>query len=174
MTTVINNKYINTLEIGLAMGASAVWICQAHKDNMTQGKHVAIDPNQTTQYNSIGLSTVKNSGLENFMTLIENFSYLALPLLLENIRTEKIPKFDMIYIDGWHTFDYTLVDFFYSDKMLRIGGSIIIDDVKHQGVKKCVKYILENYKNYRAIETGLTTNILLVKTGDDDRPWFFS
>ena len=41
--------------------------------------------------------------------------------------------FDFIFIDGWHTFDYTLVDMFYADRLLRIGGYLLIDDALHSG-----------------------------------------
>ncbi len=48
---------------------------------------------------------------------------------------------DFIFIDGWHTFDYTLIDFFYADKLLRKDGIILIDDALHKGVEKFVKNI---------------------------------
>ncbi len=167
------NKYTKTLEIGLAMGASAVWICQAHKDNGIKGLHTAIDPNQSTQYKNLGLLMVKNSGLINYFDIIENLSYFVLPTILEDVQKGKTSKFDFIYIDGWHTFDYTLIDFFYSDQLLNIGGTIVIDDVRHAGVKKCVSYILQNYKHYKVIENKLETNIILAKVGEDNREWFF-
>jgi len=33
-------------------------------------------------------------------------------------------KIDFAFVDGWHTFDYTLIDFFYIDKILRSGGLV--------------------------------------------------
>ena len=57
-------------------------------------------------------------------------------------QDSSIPKFltkkpfDFIFIDGWHTFDYTLVDMFYADRLLRIGGYLLIDDALHQGPSK--------------------------------------
>ena len=55
----------------------------------------------------------------------------------KNVKKDS-DKFDLIFIDGWHTFYYTLVDFFYSNLLLKIGGMIIIDDALHAGVAKCV------------------------------------
>lgn len=78
-------------------------------------------------------------------------SYRALPKCLEDILSGKEPRFHLIYIDGWHTFDYTLVDFFYSDLILEINGIIVLDDIKHKPVQKCLKYIETNYPNYQLV-----------------------
>ena len=50
-------------------------------------------------------------------------------------------QFHLIYIDGWHTFDYTLVDFFYADLLLETNGVIVLDDIKHKPVHKCFEYV---------------------------------
>lgn len=42
---------------------SAVWICQAHQENNKNGRHVAVDPNQTSQYENMGRTLVQRSGL---------------------------------------------------------------------------------------------------------------
>lgn len=171
-----DNKYSHTLEIGLAMGASAVWIAQAHADNAaadkseSRGSHVAIDPNQNTQYSGLGLKLVRDAGLTGYVTHIAKPSGAALPEILQEVLAGSRPKFNLVYIDGWHTFDFTLIDFFYSDKILEPGGCIVIDDVRHGGVKKCVKFILANYDHYTVLDSGLSTNITLVKTREDDRP----
>jgi hypothetical protein len=44
-----DNKFRNTLEIGLANGASTVYICQALKDINEGGTHIAVDPFQDVQ-----------------------------------------------------------------------------------------------------------------------------
>ena len=82
-------------------------------------------------------------------------------------------KFDFIFIDGWHTFDYTLVDFFYADKLLIKGGIIAVDDAKHQGVAKCLKYIDTNYNNfYKKIDSHNTIGVYK-KIKEDNRDWNF-
>ena len=76
-----------------------------------------------------------------------------------------------MFIDGWHTFDYTLVDFFYADLMLEINGIICVDDICHKSVTKCIKYIRTNYPNYRLVEKTPCSDTLatFVKTADDSR-----
>ena len=177
-----DNKFTRTLEIGFAMGTSAVWICQAFKDGGLKGTHIAIDPNQTSQYNSIGLFVIEKCGLSDFFSMMEYPSYRALPNILEQVITKKLKKFQLIYIDGWHTFDYTLLDFFYSDLILEVGGAIVVDDIRHKSVKKAIEYIKKNYKHYKLVHNtpcynhsnlAHSTQATFVKVNEDRRPWNF-
>lgn len=153
------------LEIGFANGISAMYILSSSK-NITL---TSIDPFQKTQWNSNGLKLLTNSKLINRHKLIEQKSYQALPELLKANKN----NFDLIFIDGWHTFDYTLIDFFYADKLLKKGGIIVVDDAKHQGVAKCLKYINTNYNNfYQKIESHNTIGVYK-KIKEDDRDWNF-
>ena len=81
--------------------------------------------------------------------------------------------FDLIFIDGFHTFDYTLIDFFYSNLLLKINGIIIIDDKLHNGVNKCIKYIETNYSYfYKSIKLSPSCAIF-IKINDDNRQWYY-
>ena len=177
---IYQNRFQRTLEVGLAMGASAVWICQAHKDLGLHGTHVAIDPNQTSQYENIGRILVQRSGLESHMSVMEMTSYRALPKLLEEVLAGRQQRFHLIYIDGWHTFDYTLVDFFYADLLLETNGVIVLDDIKHKPVQKCLKYIEKNYPHYQVVprtpcfsttDAKISSQATFIKTDADSRAW---
>lgn len=134
-----------TLEVGLAYGISALYICEANQ-NISSSQHIMIDPNQSTQWKNIGMSNLKKAGFEKKVKLYEQPSHLALPRL----EAEGL-KIDFAFIDGWHTFDYTLVDFFHIDRILKVGGIIAIDDSNFSGVKKVCSYILNN-RSYRLYE----------------------
>lgn len=164
-TTIRKLKYKNILEVGMAFGISAMFMTSALPSD---GKLTSIDPFQMTQWSGYGVNLIKQIGLESKHELIEKKSYEALPELLK-----KKEKYDMIFIDGWHTFDYTLVDFFYSDLLLKVKGIIIIDDALHSGVAKCVRYIQSNYHHYRKIETGTETFAAFIKMSEDKRDWNF-
>jgi predicted O-methyltransferase YrrM len=177
-----DNKFTHTLEIGLAMGASAAWICEAHKQNGIGGMHTAIDPNQHTQYDSMGIELIKRCGLYKYLKLMELPSYRALPKLVEQVIKGTIPRFQLIYIDGWHTFDSTVLDFYYADLILEVGGVIVLDDIKHRSVSKAFKYFVKNYPHYRLVtKTPVYThgNFLessqatFIKIGPDTRSWNF-
>ncbi|GFE70454.1 class I SAM-dependent methyltransferase [Chroococcus sp. FPU101] len=187
----------NTLEIGMAYGLSSLFICQAHQD-AGSGYHTAIDPKQTEKWKSIGLLNIKRANLENKLRFFEDRSDKILPQLF--IQGEKI---DFAFIDGNHLFDYTLVDFFYIDHLLSIGGYIAFDDIWMPSVRKVVSFVLRN-RSYELIpvkiETKISTqlgiitkrflqnpfeindlkvklipnNVCLVKKiSDDKRPWDF-
>ncbi len=155
-------NFKNCLEIGMANGLSSIYILK-NKDT----KLISIDPFQTEQWKNEGLKFLKKLKLEKNHTLIQTKSYEALPELLKNGD-----KFDFIFIDGWHTFDYTLIDFFYSDLLLKVGGVIIIDDALHKGVSKCAKYIDTNYKFYKKLESPNSVAAYL-KLKEDNREWNF-
>jgi len=160
-------KFKKCLEIGMAFGISASYILLANKNvNL-----ISIDPFQKDkdQWNSMGLNLLKELGVDERHHYIGEKSYVSLPKLLSTYGEE---YFDFIFIDGWHTFDYTLIDFFYADKLIRIGGIILIDDALHRGVTKFVNYIVNNYDNYKKIETNKTL-AGFEKINNDTREWSF-
>ena len=169
------NKLTRCLEIGMANGVSTLYACQALKDNNLPNSYlISIDPFQSTQYKNIARMNVKRAGLENFSRVIEEKSYDALPKLLKLIESGEMEPFDYIFIDGMHLFDYTLVDFFYADLLLRIGGVILLDDIKHSNVKACYNYIKSNYEHYKLIETiSSETTATFQKIKRNNRIWSF-
>jgi len=162
------HKLKRCLEVGMAYGISSMYILlglkKLKKDDI---KLDSIDPFQETQWNNFGVKLVKKIKMEKYHKLYEDKSYIILPKLLE-----KKNEYDLIFIDGWHTFDYTLLDFFYANLLLRKGGIIVIDDAYHQGVNKCLKYLDSNYKNYKRIKSPSTVGAY-EKIGDDNREWSF-
>ena len=56
--------------------------------------------------------------------------------------------------------------------LLKKNGTIIIDDVLHNGVKKCVQYIETNYKFYKKNQSPITV-ASFTKKNDDNREWNF-
>ncbi|KAJ8612430.1 hypothetical protein CTAYLR_006582 [Chrysophaeum taylorii] len=161
------NSLTSTLEVGCAMGTSALYICQAMKDG-AGGVHVAIDPNQDTQYKSIARANISRAGLDDHFELIRETSYAAMPHLLRNGR-----KFHLIFIDGWHTFDYTLMDFFFADLLLQVNGLILLDDINHKGVQKCLKYVRTNWPHYEYVADtpAAATMATFRKLSHDKRDW---
>ena len=137
----INAK--KTMEIGMAYGMSALFMCQAHRDKNIGGSHVAIDPEQSTYFKSIGKINVKRAGLAEYLQIYEGPSYDVMPQLLK-----KEERFDLVFIDGMHTFDYALLDFFFADQLLRPGGYVIFDDVWMPAIRKVLMYVLRN-RHYR-------------------------
>jgi predicted O-methyltransferase YrrM len=132
-----------SIEIGCANAISTLYICSG-----TAGKanpsHTAIDPFQTAAFARRGVRNVERAGID-FFELIEKPSEIALPELLADGRS-----YDFALIDGLHTADQTMVDFYYLDRMLRVGGILVFDDANAAAVNKIVRYA-STYPNYRLI-----------------------
>ena len=159
--TIATNNFKKCLEVGMAFGISAFYILSNENTEL-----ISIDPFQKIQWNNNGVKLLKQFNFDTRHECMYSKSYEALPELLKNGEA----KFDFIFIDGWHTFDYTLIDFFYADKLLKVGGIIIIDDALHKGVEKSVKYISTNYKFYQKLESPITV-ACYKKIKEDNRSW---
>jgi predicted O-methyltransferase YrrM len=152
------------LEVGMAFGISAFYILSNKNSTL-----VSIDPFQSTQWENNGIKLLKEFGFNKRHKCMEKKSYEALPELL---KKEGEKSFDFVFIDGWHTFDYTLLDFFYANLLLKTNGFIVIDDALHAGVKSCVSYLDSNYKFFKKCESPVTV-ACYQKLRDDDREWNF-
>jgi predicted O-methyltransferase YrrM len=127
------------LEIGCANGVSSLTISSAL--NSREGSFLTIiDPHQEKMWKNAGKRILEESSFENFK-LIYDFSENILPKEKEN-------KYDLIFIDGWHTFDQVMLDIFYSIRLVKLNGYIIIDDADSNSVGKAISY----YKKYPNIK----------------------
>jgi len=139
------HKPVRSLETGMAFGMSTLFICQALEDNAA-GCHSAIDPFQESEFKSIGVLNVERARLAHRFTLHQAPSDTVLPRLCADGET-----LDFAFIDGWHLFDFTLVDFYYIDKLLRVGGHVAFDDLWMPAVRKVISFALRN-KAYELID----------------------
>ncbi len=132
-----------SLEVGFAYGVSTLFICDALARIDRPARHIVLDPFQFSEWKGIGLRNIKSAGYDKFVELREERSEIALPQLLNENTI-----LDVAVIDGWHTFDHALVDFFYINKMLRIGGVVVLDDSTMPSVGRLVDHVL-TYGCYR-------------------------
>ena len=67
-----------------------------------------------------------------------------------NYKTNEL--YDLVFIDGDHSYKGTMIDLYGADKILKKNGLMIIDDVLHLDVKKSLKkgtYYSTPVKEYR-------------------------
>lgn len=131
---IMENEFRTCLETGVAYGASTVAICSALsllEQDGREVRHYGVDPCQSEVYGRAAIAALKECGLEDIFELCETPSHVALPKLIElGVST------DFAFIDGMHTIDYTLIDLFFCDKLLRPGGILCIHDMNLPSKKK--------------------------------------
>jgi predicted O-methyltransferase YrrM len=137
-----------SLEVGFAYGISTLYIFDALKETGQLSRHIVIDPFQHSQWRGIGLRNVRMAGYEPYIDFFESYSELVLPKLLADGVS-----LDFALIDGWHTFDQVLVEFYFINRMLNLGGVIVFDDADRESVSKVIRYALQ-YPAYRIMATA--------------------
>lgn len=135
-----------SIEVGCAFGVSSLHICNTLSRSSKSPKHTIIDPFQNTQWKGVGLYHLEQCGFD-FVNHVEEVSELALPKLL---RDGGDGQFDFAFIDGWHTMDHTMLDCFYMNRLLKVGGVLVVDDVNLPPVNRAVRNML-NYPCYEHI-----------------------
>src|SRR5207248_9459358 len=100
----------------MGYGIATLTILAALKAIGGERKLITIDPFQPEYFDGVGLENVRRSGLGDLHEFRAEADYLALPDLLRSRG-----RIQFAYVDGNHRFDYTLMDFFFLNKMLDIG-----------------------------------------------------
>ena len=147
--TVLARRPSLVVETGLASGVSTLAILTALEEIGEQGRLISIDPFEARDYQNCGLVAVRRAGLADRHQHINRPSHLALPeLLASNTRV------DLAYIDGDHRVDFVLLDFWYLDRMLPVGGTIAFNDCQMDSVNKVIAF-LRTYRRYAELDVGL-------------------
>jgi len=165
----------HTLEVGFAYGTSALVFAEHHQAMKNRSiSHTILDPNQygtgEGHWEGIGVENLKRVGFikGKQYRLVEDTSVSALPALL---KANGQGWLDVALIDGWHLFDYTLLDIFYCLLMLRVGGILIVDDKRMKAIKAVSKYVTRAYSHVVDICPSCSTMLVIRKKSDDKRDW---
>lgn len=175
------NKYVprgrvvSVLEIGVAQGESArTWLSF---DNV---KYTGIDPwilytkpvheefttgmthedkkikNWNTQkiWDDLYLRVEKelSDGFGSRVSILRGFSHQILPTLKE--------QFDIIYIDGNHSYEYIVSDLRLSAERVVIGGNIILDDFNLKDVKDAISTFMKDNKSFIKIDVDVIRRVV--------------
>jgi len=139
-----------SLEIGCAYGVSALYICEALAAAQTTARHIVVDPFQSTQWRGIGMKNLRDAGFERLIDFREARAEIVLPqLLAEGV------SLDFAFVDGWHTFDQVMVEFYFLNRLLRVGGVIAFDDANRRSINRVIRHAL-TYPAYRVYGTEST------------------
>ena len=131
---------VQTIEIGLGYGISALHICEGLLlSGNPAARHVVLDPNQSWRFSDCGLQVLEDAGVRQFVEHHSELSEIALPQFLKEGR-----RFDLGFVDGNHRFDGVFLDLFYLGRLVRKGGILILDDYNLPGVRRAVSFFLNN------------------------------
>ena len=61
---------------------------------------------------------------------------------------------DFAYIDGMHTFDYVLLDFFFIDKMMSPGGVVAFNDCGWRAIHRALGFV-RTHRRYFELDVCL-------------------
>ena len=133
------------LEIGMARASSTVTILSALPRD---GHLTSIDPFQLRDqdgYGGAGVRVVAEAGYANRHTLLAEFDYVALPRLVDEGR-----RFHFVFIDGYHAFDYAMLDFFYANLLVPPNGIIAFHDSGWPSIYRVCEFV-EKHVGYARI-----------------------
>ena len=133
----------------MAFGFSTLAILTALEELGSEGGLISIDPYQARDWHNCGIAAVRRAGLEALHQHIARPDYLALPELLEAGT-----RLEFAYIDGYHTFDYVLLDFWYIDRLLEVGGVVGFNDCFMKAIHRGINFML-THRRYRELSVGL-------------------
>lgn len=130
----------NTLEVGMGFGGSALIFADVGQTaSGAKYRHTAIDPYQSTVWDSVGMQCLESADLQDFIELFEQPSSLVLPKFLAEGR-----HFGLIYVDGSHLFEDVFVDAYYCARLLTVDGYLLFDDSSNPHVAKVLAFIDRN------------------------------
>jgi predicted O-methyltransferase YrrM len=137
------------IEIGMAYGISTLAILAGLDED---ARLISIDPYEHEHYHGFGLNLVARTGRSEQHQLCEEADYLALPRMLGEGASV-----DFAYVDGMHTFDYVLLDGFFVDKLLPVGGVVGFNDCGFRSVHKYLNFF-RSHRDYDELDSGLRPN----------------
>ncbi len=157
---VAEHKPKRTIEVGMGSGLSGVHICWGLLLAGGDGQHTAIDPFQKGRdWKGMALDMRDHLGLTDLFDWLCEFSDAALPRMVADKQTV-----DFAFIDGDHRFETALIDFYYIDKLLPIGGVVVFDDADWPSVRRVVRFC-ERHRHYERLGGSA------VEVGPLTRPW---
>jgi predicted O-methyltransferase YrrM len=124
------------LEIGTAEGGSAMIVMSAIKAlGFEDFQGICIDP-------KFDITSETKQALANNFTFFEEISSLD---VMKKAKTQVGGFFDVLLVDGDHTYDYALADIILAIPFVQPGGYILVDDAGYYQVRDAIQYAVERF-----------------------------
>lgn len=130
----------HTIETGFGYGISTLFLCDGLLANAHAGaRHVALDPNQSSEFADCGLQLIDEAGLAEVVEFYPEASEIMLPRFLAEGR-----RFDLAFVDGNHRFDGVFLDLVYLGRLVRGHGIVFVDDYRLPAVARATSFCTSN------------------------------
>lgn len=130
-------KPAKSLEVGFAYGISALFILEKHREiRSAERAHLVIEPDG--YWGTAATYNIEKEGLTKYLQIRTDYSDIILPqLFYENYRIQ------YAYIDTTKQFDVVMQDFYFINKIMDVGGVVILDDCggAWPGVQRLARFI---------------------------------
>jgi predicted O-methyltransferase YrrM len=129
------SKYMTVLEIGVFRGETTKHLIKALPKG---GQFIGIDIND---YRTESTKASMSIGGKSIDFILGNS--------LDELNKLPHNHFDLIFVDGDHSYDHVLLEFYLVEKLVSNGGVIVYHDTIHlEGPRRLVEYAAQyNYKN---------------------------
>ncbi len=179
---VVREKAKNALETGFAFAMSSSWILDGLLTNWAASSAAAtmpdgpiltsVDPFATRAWRDADSRHLAEAGCGHYHRLHRVGSELLLPRLVADPAQ---PRFDFIFIDGDHRFEYVFSDILHARRLIREGGLIVVDDAWMPSVRKCIAFFRSARLVVEEPSPGQPAAdrffLLRVDPAGEDRPW---
>ena len=153
------------MEIGCAYGFSTLYFLAAISANPA-ATHTAIDPFESKGWAGIAVQNARAVGMGKSFRLIEEKSFLAVPRMISDGT-----QYDVIFIDGNHRFDDTLVEFTLCGLTCKMGGYILLDDMWMPSIRKAVSFVRRNRRDFSEVTMPVLNLAAFQRVAEDKRDW---
>jgi predicted O-methyltransferase YrrM len=134
-----------TLEIGLALGSSAVAIAEMLEKGNGDVHHIALDPFQA-DFGNVALRELERLGLRHLVEFRAEPSEEFLPHAVKSGL-----RFDLILDDGSRTIGQKVTNTFFGDRCLNPTGILVFHDAFIPSAAASIRYLLQE-RGYELIK----------------------
>lgn len=155
-----------SIDVGFGMGSSATVICAARRALGQPFEHLAFDPYGLPEKRGSVVQAYLEDEFSTEFRRVWKRSEIGLALEFD-ARGPGVAGF--VFIDGFHTFEQVLVDFYLADQLCEVGAYILFDDAHFPAIEGVVEYVRTNRPDY-AVSHLPVFNTSVVKKISHQRP----
>ena len=137
---VIREQARRTLEVGLGLGLSSLAIIEGILTVGGDVHHTTMDFAQAER-DYAGRQSILDASARDVSTVMPKDSAVALAELYSSGK-----RFDFAFVDGSHVFDGVIVDLFYTIRLVKPDGLIVLDDHWMPAVQTALAFCTTNWK----------------------------